>query len=85
MSKHLSAAGTGGQPWLILSTISVGMDVHKESISVASCQGHETEPHHFVGSMGTREADIEKLVGRLQVTASDLVFAYQDGPCGYVL
>ena len=66
-------------------TLFVGMDVHKESISVAYCREHESEPPHFVGKIGTRKADIEKMVRRLQSKASYLVFAYEAGPCGYVL
>ncbi len=66
-------------------TLFVGMDVHKDSISVAYCLGHESNPPHFVGKIGTRKADIEKMVRRLQSQASHLVFAYEAGPCGYVL
>ena len=66
-------------------TLFVGMDVHKESISVAYCRGHESGAPHFVGKIGTRKADIEKLVRRLQSKASHLVFAYEAGPRGYVL
>ena len=66
-------------------TIFVGMDVHKESISVAYCLAHASEPPHFVGKIGTRKADIDKLIRRLHSKASHLVFAYEAGPCGYVL
>ena len=66
-------------------TIFVGMDVHRDSISVAHCLGHESAPPHFVGKIGTRKADIDKLIRRLHSKASHLVFAYEAGPCGYVL
>jgi transposase len=39
----------------------------------------------YVGPVGTREADIDKLVRRLHSHASELVVAYEAGPCGYGL
>src|SRR5712692_11106797 len=63
----------------------VGLDVHKDSIAVAHAQGHSTDPPVFVGTVGTRQADLNKLVRRLQAKTSDLVFAYEAGPCGYGL
>lgn len=63
----------------------VGLDVHKDSIAVAHAAGGTTDPPVFVGSIGTRQADIEKLVRRLKSKASGLVFAYEAGPSGYGL
>ena len=63
----------------------VGLDVHKETISVAYAAGGVSEPPHFVGQIGTRQRDVDKLVRRLQGQSSQLVFAYEAGPCGYVL
>lgn len=63
----------------------VGLDVHKDSIAVAHAQGHSADPPVFVGTVGTRQADLTKLVRRLQAKMSDLVFAYEAGPCGYGL
>jgi len=56
-------------------TIFVGVDVHKESISVAYAWGHDSEPPHSVGKIGPRRADIDKLIRRLHSRASHLVFA----------
>src|SRR5213593_616172 len=67
------------------TTLYVGLDVHKESIAVAHAEAHHADPPHFVGTIGTRQADIDKLVRRLHSKASTLVFAYEAGPCGYVL
>jgi transposase len=63
----------------------VGLDVHKETISVAYAAGGSVEPPQFVGQIGTRQCDVDKLVRRLQTRSSRLVFAYEAGPCGYVL
>ena len=63
----------------------VGLDVHKDSIAVAHAQGHSADPPVFVGTVGTRQADLTKLVRRLQAKTPDLVFAYEAGPCGYGL
>jgi transposase len=67
------------------STLYVGLDVHKDSISVAHVFEIRSAEVTFVGSIGTRQGDIDRLVRRLQSKASRLVFAYEAGPCGYVL
>ena len=63
----------------------VGLDVHKDSIAVAHAQGQSPDPPVFVGAIGTRQADIDKLIRRLEAKTPTLVFAYEAGPCGYVL
>lgn len=63
----------------------VGLDVHKDSIAVAHAAGGSAEPPVFVGAIGTRQADIDKLIRRLRSKSSGLVFAYEAGPCGYTL
>ena len=67
------------------TTVFVGMDVHKESISVAYAASGASGPAQFVGPIGTRKSAIDKMVRRLQAKAPKLVFAYEAGPCGYVL
>jgi transposase len=61
------------------------LDSHKDSISVAQAEGGRSDPPVYVGPIGTRQADIDALVRRLSSKASRLVFAYEAGPCGYVL
>ena len=63
----------------------VGLDVHKDSISVAHCPDERGVEVSFVGPIGTRQCDIDKMVRRLQSEAGTLVFAYEAGPCGYWL
>ena len=63
----------------------VGLDVHKDSIAVAHAQGQCADPPVFVGEIGPRQADLDKLIRRLQAKTPTLVFAYEAGPCGYGL
>ena len=67
------------------TTLFVGLDVHKDSIAVAHAVEDRDAEVVFVGPIGTRQCDIDKLVRRLQSKASRLVFTYEAGPCGYVL
>ena len=63
----------------------VGLDVHKESIAVAHASSDRSSEIVYVGQVGTKEADIDKLLRRLHSKASRLVVAYEAGPCGYGL
>jgi transposase len=67
------------------STLFVGLDVHKDSIAVAHVPEDRTADVTYVGPIGTRKCDLDKLIRRLRSKASHLVFAYEAGPCGYVL
>jgi len=61
----------------------VGLDVHKDSIAVAHALGQSADPPVFVGTIGTRQADLDKLLRRLRAKTPALVFAYEAGPTGY--
>ncbi len=67
------------------TTLFVGLDVHRDSISVAHTLDERGAEITYVGQIGTRESDIDKLVRRLKPKASRLVFAYEAGPSGYGL
>jgi transposase len=67
------------------STLYIGMDVHKESIAVASVANDHDAEVIYLGSIGTRQCDIDQLVRKLQAKAKHLVFVYEAGPCGYWL
>lgn len=67
------------------STLFVGLDQHKDSISVAYASEARDSRVTYLGPIGTRQCDIDKLVRNLQSKASHLVFVYEAGPCGYWL
>jgi len=62
------------------TTLFVGVDVRKHFISVAHAEAHRSDPPVFVGAMGSRQADINKLVPRSHSKVALLVFAYEAGP-----
>jgi transposase len=67
------------------STLYVGLDGHKESIAVAYvAQAHGAEVISL-GTIGTRQCDIDKLIRQLRSKSKERVFVYAAGPCGYWL
>ncbi len=55
-------------------TLSVGWDVHKETIAVAYvARAHDAEVL-YLGTIGTRQADIDQLVRTRPSKAKHLVF-----------
>src|SRR5919106_694375 len=67
------------------STLYVGMDVHKESIAVAYVANEYGAEVVSLGSIGTRQCDIDMLIRKLHSKSKHLVFVYEAGPCGYWL
>src|SRR5712691_6705862 len=67
------------------STLYVGMDVHKESIAVASVAQEHGAEVISLGTVGTRQCDIDKLLRPLQSQSPQLVWVYAAGPCSYWL
>ena len=67
------------------ATLFVGLDVHKDSISVAQVGDDRHAEVTFVGRIGTRPSDVDRLIRRLQDKAERLLVAYEAGLCGYVL
>jgi transposase len=67
------------------STIFVGLDQHKESITVAYVGADRSLEPICLGPIGPRTSDIDAMVRKLQSQGKKLVFAYEAGPCGYGL
>ena len=68
-----------------LSTLFVGLDVHKDSIAVGYAHAEDRSEPTYLGPVGTRPTDIDGLVRRLQSKGKRLLFVYEAGPCGYWL
>ncbi len=67
------------------STLFVGVDVHQESIAVAyGSEAREAEVV-FLGTLGTGQCDIDKLICKLQAQGKKLHLGYEAGPWGYWL
>lgn len=54
------------------TTFFVGLDVHKDSISVAYAAGGRPEPAQFLGPIGTRQYDVDKMIRRLGSVLSSI-------------
>src|SRR3989475_9830582 len=67
------------------STLFVGLDVHKETIAVAYVSEEQEAEVVSLGTIGTRQCDIDKLIRKLQAKGKSLHFVYEAGPCGYWL
>jgi transposase len=67
------------------STLFIGMDVHKDSMAVAYVAQEHGAEVTYLGTMGTRQCDIDQLVRKMPSQAKHVVFVYEAGPCGYWL
>ncbi len=66
-------------------TLFVGLDVHKDTIAVAYALEDRGADVVSLGTIGTRQCDIDKLIRKLEGKGATLVLAYEAGPCGYWL
>ncbi|MGH8646833.1 MAG: IS110 family transposase [Gammaproteobacteria bacterium] len=67
------------------NTLFVGLDVHKDSIAVAYAAEDRNSEVICLGTIGTRQCAIDKLIRKLQSKSNRVVFVYEAGPCGYWL
>ena len=64
------------------SALCIGLEVHQETLAVASgAEERETEVV-FLGTSGTRQCDIDKLIRKVQSQGKTLHLVYEAGPCG---
>jgi transposase len=61
------------------------LEVHKESLAVAYVAEEREAEGVFLGTSGTRQCDIDKLIRKLQAKGKRLHLVYEAGPCGYWL
>jgi transposase len=67
------------------STIFVGLDVHKRTVSVAIAESGRGGEIRHLGSFENRVDVMKKMVERLARGGRRLNFCYEAGPCGYGL
>jgi transposase len=58
------------------------MDVHKDSIAVAYVAPDHGAEVIYLGSRGTRQCDLARLIRQRQSQATHLIFVSEAGPCG---
>jgi hypothetical protein len=61
------------------------MDVHTDTIAVASVAKDHDAAVVSLGTCGTRQCDSDHLIRKLPSQATHLGFVYDAGPCGYGL
>jgi transposase len=64
------------------STLYIGMDIHKDSIAVAYVAQEHSAEVTYLGSIGTRQCDLDNLIRKMQSKVKHLIFVYETGPCG---
>jgi transposase len=61
----------------------IGMDVHKNSISIAIAQGGCDQQARYYGRIDSSLSALDKVVKKLDQKGRELNFVYEAGPCGY--
>jgi len=61
----------------------IGMDVHKNSITIAIADGGSREPARLYGTINNDFDALSKFCRKMVSTSSELYFVYEAGPCGY--
>jgi transposase len=66
-------------------TLYIGLDVHKESISVSIADEGRDGSVRFLGAIPNTPTDLAKLARKLAKENTQLEFCYEAGCCGYVI
>jgi transposase len=61
----------------------VGLDIHKERISIAVAESGRSGAVEYLGEISNDPVAIGKLCDRLERRGNALAFCYEAGPCGY--
>jgi hypothetical protein len=64
------------------STLFIGLEVDKETLAVAYVGEERGAEVTSLGTIGTRQGDIAKLIRKLQGKGKTLHFVDEAGPCG---
>lgn len=67
------------------STLFVGLDVHKDSIDIATVLDDRHSEVRHIGTIGGDLASLDRALRRLVSQAHELYVVYEAGPCGYVI
>ena len=67
------------------TTLYIGLDVHKVSISVSVAEDGRNGPVRFIGAIPNTPDDIGKMAKKLSKDGDRLEFCYEAGCCGYVV
>jgi hypothetical protein len=83
ISARAARCGKRHTAAISITEAAVGLDVHKDSITVAYTL--DTGEVELLGRVGTTKTDIDRLCKRLQSKARRIRIVYEAGPCGYGL
>ncbi len=66
-------------------TLYIGLDVHKETLSVSVAEDRRNGEVRFIGVIPNTAYDIAKMAKQLSRSGQKLHFCYEAGCCGYVI
>ena len=61
----------------------VGLDVHKNSIDIATAETGGNQEVRYYGTIGGDMSSLDKAIRKLKSRKAELCFVYEAGPCGY--